>query len=98
MGYSVYKAEDFVATSDMTLGYNKHLNKYVGTFITTVADRIRGKYNFGYKRSATRLAKEVVTLPMDGEGNPDWEYMENYMRVIESKQILDYFKTLGLSQ
>lgn len=41
MGYSVYKAEDFIATSDMTLGYNEYLNKYVGTFITTVADRIR---------------------------------------------------------
>ena len=96
MGYSVYKAEDFIATSDMTLGYNDHLNRYIGTFITTVADRIRGKYNFGYKRSSTRLAKEIVTLPMDAEGNPDWEYMENYMRDIESKQILDYFKALGL--
>lgn len=98
MGYSIYKAEDFIATSDMTLGYNEHLNKYVGTFITTVADRIRGKYNFGYKRSSTRLAKEVVSLPMDTEGNPNWEYMEKYMRDIESKQVLDYFKTLGLMQ
>ena len=25
MGYSVYKAEDFIATSDMTLGYNENL-------------------------------------------------------------------------
>lgn len=25
MGYSVYKVEDFIATSDMTLGYNEHL-------------------------------------------------------------------------
>lgn len=98
MGYSVYKAEDFIATSDMTLGYNEHLNKYIGTFITTVADRIRGKYNFGYKRSATRLAKEVVTLPVDANDNPDWVYMENYMRTIENRQILDYFKTVGLIQ
>ena len=36
MGYSVYKVEDFIATSDMTLGYNKHLNRYTGTFITTL--------------------------------------------------------------
>ncbi len=97
MGYSVYKAEDFIATSDMTLGYNENLNKYIGTFITTVADRIRGKYNFGYKRSATRLAKEVLTLPVDENGNPYWEYMENYMRRIENEQIFNYFKTLGLT-
>ena len=96
MGYSVYKAEDFIATSDMTLGYNEHLNKYIGTFITTVADRIRGKYNFGYKRSASRLAKEVLTLPADENGNPNWKYMDSYMRNVENEQILCYFRTLGL--
>ncbi len=90
MGYSVYKAEDFIATSDMTLGYNNHINRYTGTFITTIADRIRGKYNFGYKRSATRLSKEIITLPIDSNGSPDWAYMESYMRNIESEHILKY--------
>lgn len=94
MGYSVYKAEDFIATSDMTLGYNKHLNRYTGTFITTIADRVRGKYNFGYKRSATRLSKEIITLPVDSNGMPDWVYMENYMRNIESEQILKYLQSI----
>ncbi len=92
MGYSVYKAEDFIATSDMTLGYNNHLNRYTGTFITTIADRVRGKYNFGYKRSANRLSKEIITLPVDNDGSPDWEYMEDYMRNIESAHILTYLK------
>lgn len=94
MGYSVYKAENFIATSDMTLGYNKHLNRYTGTFITTIADRVRGKYNFGYKRSATRLSKEIISLPVDNDGDPDWEYMETNMRNIESKQILQYLQSI----
>lgn len=94
MGFSVYKAEDFIATSDMSLGYNKHLNRYTGTFITTIADRIRGKYNFGYKRSASRLAKEVLTLPVDKDGHPDWTYMENYMRSIESNKIISFLKAI----
>ncbi len=51
MGYSVYKAESFIATSDISVGYNPKLNRFIGTFITTVADKVRGKYNFGYKRS-----------------------------------------------
>lgn len=94
MGYSVYKAEDFIATSDMTLGYNDYLNRYTGTFITTIADRVRGKYNFGYKRSANRLSKEIITLPADDNGSPDWEYMENYMRNIESEHILKYLHSI----
>ena len=41
MGYSIYKKEDFIATSDITFGYNENLNPYVGMFITTVADKVR---------------------------------------------------------
>lgn len=95
MGYSVYKAEDFIATSDMTLAYSEHINKYTGMFITTIADRIRGKYNFGYKRSATRLAKEVLSLPITPTGQPNWEFMEQYMRNIESIQILRYLSSIN---
>lgn len=95
MGYAVYKAEDFIATSDMTLGYNPHLNRYTGTFITTVADRIRGKYNFGYKRNAARLAKEILTLPITPQGEIDWTYMESYMRRQEHRTILTYLQSIA---
>lgn len=97
MGYSVYKAEDFIATSDISVGYNPHLNKYIGMFITTIADKVRGKYNFGYKRSATRLAKESVMLPVMSDGQPDYAFMEAYMRNKESKclkQYVDYLENL----
>lgn len=43
------------------------------------------------------MVKSRLLLPVNETGNPDWEYMENCMRGIESKQILDYFKTLGLT-
>lgn len=98
MGYAVYKEEDFIATSDISVGYNPNLNKYNGMFITTIADRIRGKYNFGYKRSAQRLAKEILTLPATPDNQPDWEYMESYMRSLESQQlvnVLNYYIKCG---
>ena len=94
MGYAVYKAEDFIATSDMTIGYNEHLNRYTGTFITTIADRVRGKYNFGYKRNAQRLSKEVLSLPSLPDGSIDWDFMEKYMQEIESEQILKYLQSV----
>ena len=97
MGYAVYKAENFIATSDMTIGHNDHLSKYTGTYITTIADRIRGKYNFGYKRNAQRLAKEIITLPATPDGNPDWDYMESYMRHLESQQILTYLRYINFN-
>lgn len=90
MGYSVYKAEKFIATSDISVGYNPNLNRYIGLFITTVADKVRGKYNFGYKRSSSRLVKEKILLPINDKGDPDYEYMENYIKSLEFKKILSY--------
>ena len=92
MGYAVYKEEDFIATSDITLGYNPHLNRYTGMFITTIADRVRGKYNFGYKRNSHRLSKEILTLPINDNNEIDWLFMELFMRSIESEQIMSYLQ------
>lgn len=94
MGYSIYKRESFIATQDISVGYNENLNEYSAKFITTVADRVRGKYTFGYKRNQARLKKEILTLPVDKEGNPNWTYMENFIKNIEQKQIKNVLKYL----
>ena len=96
MGYALYKAEDFIATSDISVGYNQKLNRYVGMFITTVGDRVRGKYNFGYKRSGERLKKESLLLPTNANGQPDYEYMEHYMKKIEYQKLTAFLKAKRL--
>lgn len=89
MDYSVYKAEDFVATQDISVGYNENLNRYTGVFIVAVADKVRGKYNFGYKRNQKRLNKETLQLPINSDGLPDWQFMEDFIKQKEQKQIAD---------
>ena len=71
MGYSIYKKENFIATQDISVGYNENLTEYSGLFITTIADMVRGKYNFGYKRNQSRLNNETLRLPINEQGNPD---------------------------
>ena len=87
MGYAVYKKEDFIATQDISVGYNDNLNLYTGTFITTIADRVRGKYNFGYKRNQNRLENEILHLPIDENDEPHWEYMSQFMKKLEKENI-----------
>jgi hypothetical protein len=88
MGYAIYKHEDFIATSDITVAYSDYLNRHTGTFITTIADRVRGKYTFNYKRSDTRLKKETLSLPKTANNTPDWQFMEQYMKRMENN-VLD---------
>ena len=92
IGYSIYKREDFIATSDITCGYANFLNEFVGMFITTVADKVRGKYSFNYKRSDTRLKREKLMLPINDDGEPDFDYMEAYVKNFMAAQYRKYLK------
>lgn len=94
IGLSVYKEENFIGTTTVKAGRCKELNRYTGMYITTIADTVRGKYNYGYKRNEKNLKKETLTLPATPDGNPDWDYMEAYMRHLESQQILTYLRHL----
>lgn len=90
VGYSVYKAESFVSTSDNTFAYAEWLNKFNGHFIVTASNMIRSKYSFGYKRNNERLLKDKLMLPTDSNGNPDYAYMERYIKSLMHKKYADY--------
>ena len=87
IGLSIYKKEDFIGTTTVKVGRNSYLNRYTAMFVTTVADTVRGKYNFGYKRNEKNLKRETILLPVTAHGTPDWAFMEEYMRQKE-QQIL----------
>lgn len=101
VGYSVYKAEDFIASTSVALGYADFLNRHVGMFITTVADKVRGRYSYNYPRSEARLKREKIMLPVTDDGKPDYEFMENYIRAHEEKilqRYRDYVHELDAAQ
>lgn len=95
IGYSIYKKENFIGTTTIKVGRNEMLNKHIGMFITTISDKIRGKYNFGYKRSLHRLENDKILLPIDSNGNPHWQFMEEYIKEKErklAKIIVKYYR------
>lgn len=87
MGYAVYKAEDFIATTNMALGYAEFLDRYTGMFITTVSDKVRGKYSYNYKRNEERLKNEMIQLPVNDTDSPDWDFMHSFMKHIETQKL-----------
>ncbi len=90
MGFSFYKAENCIATTNIIFGYADFVNEFVGMFITTVADKVRGKYSYNYKRRLLRLRNEKIFLPVTDDGSPDFEFMENYIRAHETKILQRY--------
>lgn len=90
VGFTIYKAEDFIGSTTVKVGRSENLNKYIATFITTIADTVRSKYNFGFKRNETHLKNEVLMLPVNSKGTPDYEYMELYMQQLECNKLKKY--------
>ncbi len=90
IGYSIYKSEDFIGSTTVKIGRNEHLNRYTGLFITTIADKVRGKYNFGFKRTEEHLKKETIIIPVNSDNKPDYKYMEQYMKQLEIEQLSNY--------
>ena len=52
------------------------------------------KYNYGDKCSADKAEAEIVKLPITLNGQPDWQYMESYMKTIteETEECLENLK------
>lgn len=94
-GYSIYKAEKFVATSDVIFGYAEWLNKYVGLFITSCSDMSQEKYSHGYKWTKERLLKSKLMLPVNEQENPDYEYMEKYSKNLLREKIQNYISYIA---
>ena len=67
------------------------MTKYIALFLATVINK-NGQflgYAYNMKRSQTALKQEKIKLPSKlnkkGEYEPDWQYMEDYIKSIEKK-------------
>ncbi|MCT8555530.1 restriction endonuclease subunit S, partial [Glaesserella parasuis] len=61
----------------------------IGQFIVTCSNMMRGKYNFGYKRNEANLKREIIMLPENTDGDPDWQFMEDFIKQKEEKQVTE---------
>lgn len=91
-GYAIYKQEDFVSTVNVIYGYADWLNKYTGLFFVTAQNLIKNKYSHGYKRNYEHLKGDKVMLPVNENGEPDYNFMEAYIKEREQKKREEYIE------
>lgn len=80
-----YQADDFCASVNIAVLRNNHLNRYNSQFVCSVLRNAHQKFDYTSKISKELLNKEMIMLPVDKTGQPDWAYMEEYMRKVEEK-------------
>lgn len=81
IGYCSYQPLPFTASDHVEKLIPKfELNKYLAMFVTTIINNEQYRYNYGRKASQTRLKERSIKLPTTPKGDPDWQFMENYIK------------------
>ncbi len=67
-------------------------NKHLFLFVKTQILKQKAKYQYGYKFNGTRMNKQKIMLPVNDQNEPDYDYMENYMKQLEYKKLNEYLR------
>ena len=94
VGASFYHQYDFIGSDHITALKNNKYNKYIYLFLTVIVSRIGNKYSFNREINDFRISKEKILLPVDKNDNPDYEYMEQYIKNIMVNQYSRYLEFL----
>lgn len=75
-----YQPVDFCASVNIVVLRNPNLNQYNGLFIATIIRAENARYSYGYKTSKERINDTTIKLPTTPSGEPNWQWMENYIK------------------
>ena len=81
VGEAFFQERDFWATDDVNVLYPKFsLNKYIALFICTILRAEKFRFFYGRKWTLDQMNETEIKLPCSQTGEPDWDYMENYIK------------------
>lgn len=93
-----YQLHSFCATSDCNVLIPEkdfNMDIYSGLFIATVLNKESPKWNYGRQIRVNDCQELEIYLPANKLGEPDLEYMANYIKSLKYSIFLESIKTRG---
>jgi len=85
-----YQPRPYWASDDCNVIYLKEMNQYIGMFLATLIKMEKYRFNYGRKWHKKRMEKSPIRLPVNDQGAPDWQFMEDYIKGLPySKNLSD---------
>ncbi|NLI64486.1 MAG: restriction endonuclease [Bacteroidales bacterium] len=76
--------------------YNKKLNKHNGLFLCkAIENTSTKKASYGYLFNSKRLENGIILLPCTSGNEPDWKFMENYVKQEQkeiAQKVINYYE------
>lgn len=92
-----YQSVEYITGNKMYIIQNDNISKNVGIFLVQSFRNSIKDCGFGYGKglTGTRFKERIVMLPMDSQGQPNWQFMEDYIKQEQKQQsqkIIDYYE------
>ena len=90
VGYAFFHPYPALYGNDTRKLIPHNRNKYVAMFIARAITAQKDKYGYGLKMGTARLRRQKIMLPIDENGQPDYSFMETYMKTVEKRLLAQY--------
>lgn len=91
-GDAYFASSPFTTSDEMTILSIKELNKFNALFMVQALKQNKDKYSFGRKAFSNKILKDKILLPVTKEGQPDYQFMEDYIKEIMHKKRQEYIE------
>lgn len=82
VGFAFYQPVQFTCSHDVNPLYLKNytMNRYIAMFLITLIQLEKYRWGYGRKWRPIRMPNSIIRLPIKKDNEPDWQYMENYIK------------------
>lgn len=77
-----YQTEEFLSGRDIYFVDTRAYSANTCVFLAACLQTVAHKYPYNYGLFPDLLKEERIKLPVDASGEPDWVYMDKYMRAV----------------
>lgn len=79
-----YQPNPFWASDDVNVLYPKfEINPYIALFIVSLLKIEKYRFNYGRKWNIDRMEESEIRLPVNQNGDIDWNYIESYIKSLQ---------------
>ena len=90
LGFCSYQENDFSASDHVeVLTPLFEMNRYIAIFLVTLINKEQYRYSYGRKCSQIKLRNSKIKLPVTPSGEPDWQFMEDYIKSLPYSKNLE---------
>ena len=85
-----WQEEDFAASQNILTLRASWLNRHTALFVCNIIETaIKGRYSYGNSIKAGTFGDTILNLPIKYNGQPDYEFMEQYIKSLPFSKVLE---------